>query len=105
MGTGPYVLVSREPDGKTVLERKPNWWGKPEGNVDHAEFNILANAATPGAAVLSGGMEMIYSVPPQELDRIAASRGVKIIDGPDLRMICLAMDQNRDELLFSSIKG
>ena len=25
MGTGPYVLVSREPDRKTVLERNPNW--------------------------------------------------------------------------------
>jgi len=105
MGTGPYVLVSREPDHKTVLERNPNWWGKPEGNVDHAEFNIIANASTRVAALLSGEMDMIYSVPPQDLDRIAASQGVKIIEGPELRTIYLAMDQNRDELLFSNIKG
>lgn len=73
MGTGPYQLVSREPDRKTVLERNPNWWGKPEGNVDRAEFDIIANASTRVAALLSGEMDMIYSVPPQDLDRIAAS--------------------------------
>jgi peptide/nickel transport system substrate-binding protein len=105
MGTGPYQLASREPDRKTVLERNPNWWGKPEGNVDRAEFNIIANASTRVAALLSGEMDMIYSVPPQDMDRIGASPGVRLIQGPELRTVYLAMDQNRDELLFSSIKG
>jgi peptide/nickel transport system substrate-binding protein len=105
MGTGPYQLVSREPDRKTVLERNPHWWGKPEGNVDRAEFDIIANASTRVSALLSGEMDMIYSVPPQDLDRIAASPGVRVIQGPELRTIYLAMDQNRDELLFSSVKG
>jgi peptide/nickel transport system substrate-binding protein len=105
MGTGPYQLVSREPDRKTVLERNPTWWGKPEGNVDHAEFNIIANASTRVSALLSGEMDMIYSVPPQDLDRIAASPGVRVIEGPELRTIYFAMDQTRDELLFSSVKG
>ncbi len=26
-GTGPYLLVSREPDVKTVFRKNPNWWG------------------------------------------------------------------------------
>ena len=26
-GTGPYMLVSREPDVKTVFKRNPQWWG------------------------------------------------------------------------------
>jgi peptide/nickel transport system substrate-binding protein len=37
-GTGPYSLVSRQPDVKTVLKRNPNWWGiktgLSEGNID-----------------------------------------------------------------------
>jgi peptide/nickel transport system substrate-binding protein len=74
MGTGPYRLVSREPDRKTVLERNPTWWGTPEGNVDHAEFNVIANAATRVAALLSGEMDMIYSVPPQDADHIEPRR-------------------------------
>ncbi len=26
MGTGPFMLVTREPDVKTVLKKNPNWW-------------------------------------------------------------------------------
>jgi peptide/nickel transport system substrate-binding protein len=105
MGTGPFRLVSREPDRKTVVERNPDWWGKPEHNVDRAEFNVITNAATRVAALLSGEMDMIYSVPPQDMDRIAKTAGVRLIQGPELRTIYIALDQWRDELLFSSVKG
>ena len=105
MGTGPFRLVSREPDRKTVVERNPDWWGKPEHNIDRAEFNVIANASTRVAALLSGEMDMIYSVPPQDSERIGKTAGIRLIEGPELRTIYLAMDQNRDELLFSSVKG
>jgi peptide/nickel transport system substrate-binding protein len=105
MGTGPFRLVSREPDRKTVLERNPDWWGTPEHNIDRAEFNVIANAQTRVAALLSGEMDMIYSVPPQDMDRIGKTPGVRVIQGPELRTIYLPMDQLRDELLFSSVKG
>jgi peptide/nickel transport system substrate-binding protein len=105
MGTGPFRLVSREPDRKTVLERNPDWWGTPENNIDRAEFNVIGNAATRVAALLSGEMDMIYSVPPQDADRIAKTPGVHLIQGPELRTIYVAMDQVREELLFSSVKG
>jgi len=105
MGTGPFRLVSREPDRKTVVEKNPDWWGKPEHNIDRAEFNVVANASTRVAALLSGEMDMIYSVPPQDMDRIGKSSGVRLIQGPELRTIYLAMDQARDELLFSNVKG
>jgi peptide/nickel transport system substrate-binding protein len=75
MGTGPFRLVSREPDRKTVVERNPDWWGTPEHNIDRAEFNVIANAQTRVAALLSGEMDMIYSVPPQDMDRIGKTAG------------------------------
>ncbi|HEX3954661.1 MAG TPA: ABC transporter substrate-binding protein [Stellaceae bacterium] len=105
MGTGPFKLVSREPDRRTVLEPNPTWWGKPEHNLTRAEFDIIANASTRVAALLSGEMDMIYSVPPQDMDRIAHTAGVKVLQTPELRTIYLAMDQTRDELLFSNVKG
>src|SRR6185312_15561077 len=46
MGTGPYQLVSREPDRRTVVEKNPNYWGKIDGNVDRAEFDVISNAST-----------------------------------------------------------
>jgi peptide/nickel transport system substrate-binding protein len=32
MGTGPFMLVSREPDVKSVFKRNPAWWGARRGS-------------------------------------------------------------------------
>src|SRR5260370_424620 len=48
---------------------------------------------------------MIYTVPPQDTDRIVKTAGMKIWQTPELRTIFLGMDQARDELLESSVKG
>ncbi|MBV9539428.1 MAG: ABC transporter substrate-binding protein [Acidisphaera sp.] len=105
MGTGPFKLVSREADRRTVVERNPAWWDKPEFNIDQAEFTVISNAATRVAALLSGEVDMVYSVPVQDIDRIKAADGLRLIEGPELRTIFLGMDVSRDQLLFSSVKG
>ena len=105
MGTGAFRLTSREPDRRNVLEKNPAWWDKPEHNLDRVEFTVISNAATRVAALLSGEMDMIYSVPPQDIERISKAPGIHVVQGPELRTIYLAMDQARDELLFSSVKG
>jgi peptide/nickel transport system substrate-binding protein len=48
---------------------------------------------------------MVYTVPPQDTDRIEKTAGMKIWKTPELRTIFLGMDQSRDELLESNIKG
>jgi peptide/nickel transport system substrate-binding protein len=48
---------------------------------------------------------MIYAVPPQDMDRIKNTDGLRLIIGPELRTIFLGMDQWRPELLRSDIKG
>jgi peptide/nickel transport system substrate-binding protein len=105
MGTGPYRLVSREPDRKTVVEKNPLWWDKPQGNADRVEFNVIASAPTRVAALLSGEMDMIYSVPPQDIARIKASPNLKILQTPELRTIYLGFNYTRDELKSSDVKG
>ncbi len=105
MGTGPFRLASREPDRRTVLERNPGWWDTPTHNVQRAELNIIANDATRVAALLSGEVDFVYTVPPQDVTRIGNAPGVRIIQGPELRTIYLGMDQLRPELLKSDVKG
>jgi peptide/nickel transport system substrate-binding protein len=105
MGTGPFRLVSREPDRRTVLERNPGWWDTPQHNIERAELNIIANDATRVAALLSGEVDFVYTVPPQDVERIGRSPGVRVIQGPELRTIYLGMDQLRPELLKSDVKG
>jgi peptide/nickel transport system substrate-binding protein len=105
MGTGPFRLTLREPDRRNVLEPNPNWWDKPEHNLDRVEFTIISSAPTRVAALLTGEVDMIYSVPTQDIDKISHAPGIKLIQGPELRTIYLGMDQVRDELLYSNVKG
>ena len=51
------------------------------------------------AALLSGEVDFVYTVPPQDVDRIGRSPGVRIVQGPELRTIYLGFDQMRPELL------
>jgi peptide/nickel transport system substrate-binding protein len=44
-------------------------------------------------------------VPLQDVPRLQSSPGLKVMQSPELRTIFLGMDQKRDELLFSSVKG
>ena len=105
MGTGPFRLVSREPDRRTVLERNPDWWDKPTHNLQRVEFTIIANDATRVAALLSGEIDFVYTVPPQDVDRIRRTAGMQVIQGPELRTIYLGMDQSRPQLLKSDVQG
>ena len=74
MGTGPFRLVSREADSKTVVERNAGWWDTPEHTLDRVEFHVIASAPTRVAALLSGEMDMIAAVPPRDMARIARRR-------------------------------
>jgi peptide/nickel transport system substrate-binding protein len=105
MGTGPFMLKSREPDVKTVLAANPNWWDKPKHNLTDVEFSVISNDATRVAALIAGQVDMLYTVPPQDVNRIAQTQGLKILQGPEIRVIFLGFDQERDELVESSVKG
>ena len=105
MGTGPFLLSSREPDRRTVLVPNPTWWDTPRHNVTRAELNVISNDATRVAALLSGELDFVYTVPPQDVERIRRSPGVSILQGPELRTIYLGMDQMRPQLLKSDVTG
>ena len=105
MGTGPFLLASRAPDQRTVLRNNPNWWDKPEHNLTEVTLNIIANAATRVAALLSGEVDMIYTVPPQDVERLRRTSGVRLHEQAELRTIFLGMDQARAELLKSDVRG
>jgi peptide/nickel transport system substrate-binding protein len=108
-GTGPYMLKARQPDVKTVLARNPNWWGIKaglfEGNVDEVVFTPIASDATRIAALISGEIDLINDPPPQDVPRLSQTPGIKVIEGIENRVVFIGMDQNRDELLYSNVKG
>jgi peptide/nickel transport system substrate-binding protein len=104
-GTGPFRLRERQPNVKTSFVRNGNYWGKIEGNVLNVEYTPIGNAATRVAALLSGQVDVMEPVPLQDVPRINSSGKAKVMQGPELRTIFLGMDQKRDELLYSNVKG
>ncbi|HSV51024.1 MAG TPA: ABC transporter substrate-binding protein [Burkholderiaceae bacterium] len=104
-GTGPFILVSRQPDAKTVYKRNPNWWGKFEGNVQEVVYSPVKSDATRTAALISGELDFVLDPSPQDVARLRGTAGTKVIDGVENRAIFIGMDQARDELLYSSVKG
>ncbi len=105
-GTGPFRLRAREPSVRTTLVRNGNYWDKKiETNIDEAIFTPIGNASTRVAALLSGEIDMMEPVPVQDIPRINGNPNLKVLQGPELRTIFLGMDQAREELQFSSVKG
>ncbi|MBN9673036.1 ABC transporter substrate-binding protein [Roseibium aggregatum] len=104
-GTGPFKIVSHEPGVKTVYEKFDGWWDTPKHNLDTVEFTPISSDATRVAALLSGELDMVYPIPVQDIRRIESNPGTTALTGPELRTVFLGMDQMRDELLYSDVKG
>ena len=106
-GTGPFRLVSREADVRTVAEVNPDWWdnANKEHNLTKITFTPIGSDPTRVAALLSGQVDMAYPVPVQDMKRVDSNAETSVLVGPELRTIFIGMDQFRDELLYSDVKG
>ncbi len=104
-GTGPFRVVSRQPDGPTVLQAFDMWWDQPLHNLDRVTYQPIRNAATRTASLISGAIDATVELPLQDVDRVRAVPTLEVIQGPELRTIYIGMDQFRDELLYSDVKG
>src|SRR6202047_1766545 len=104
-GTGPFFIESHQPGVKTVFKANPNWWRKPEHNLKEIIFTPIGSDATRVAALLSSAVDIIEPVPIQDISRVDASPNAQVLKGPELRTIFIGMDQARDELLYSNVKG
>ncbi|TPW32109.1 ABC transporter substrate-binding protein [Martelella alba] len=91
-GTGPYKITDREPDSKTVAVRNDGWWGDATNNVTEVEFRPIGSNATRTAALLSGEIDLAVPVPLQDQQRIEDAPGVRLLAGPELRVVFVGMD-------------
>ncbi|MEO8023958.1 ABC transporter substrate-binding protein [Polaromonas sp.] len=105
MGTGPYTVKEWQPDQKLVLVSNPNYWGKNESNVTEIIYTPIKSEATRVAALLSGEVDFVLDPSIQDLGRLRSTGNLKVIDGIENRTIFFGMDQFREELPGSNIKG
>ncbi|MEM6904413.1 MAG: ABC transporter substrate-binding protein, partial [Pseudomonadota bacterium] len=106
-GTGPYMLVSREPDTKTVLTAYDGYWGKGEFPLEVTEiiYTPIQNAATRVAALLSGEVDFIQDVPVQDLALVSQEEGLDVRTAPQNRVIFFGMNQGDADLASDDVEG
>ena len=104
-GTGPYKILSWQPETRVAMSANEAWWDKSRGNVDQVIYMPIKSDSTRIAALLSGDVDMVTDVPTQDVDRLRADPKLKILDGPEVRTIFIALDEFSPELKYSSVKG
>src|SRR5436305_1922531 len=73
--------------------------------ADDVVYTQISNDATRLAALVSGEIDFVLDPAPRDVPRLRNTPGVKVIDGPENRIVFIGMDQLRDELLYSNVKG
>ena len=99
VGTGPYKLKQWVPGDRLVMARNDSYWGtKPA--FDTVTVRFITNDAARVAALQSGTVDLIDSVPPADVKPLRAMSGVHLFSTPSARIIYLALDASRDKSPF-----
>lgn len=95
-GTGPYTVTSRQQGVKVEFSRFADYWDKKSpGNVDKIVLTPIKESPTRVAALLSGDVDFIAPVPPNDMQRIDKNPNVDLVTMSGTRIITLQLNQKR----------
>jgi peptide/nickel transport system substrate-binding protein len=92
IGTGPYKLVRWAKKQEHLLVRNDDYWG-PKPAFKYVRVRIIPEQATQIAELISGGVDVIKAVPPDQMDVINKSGAARTSTSPILRTAFLQLDQ------------
>jgi peptide/nickel transport system substrate-binding protein len=92
VGTGPYKLVKWQKKQEHLLVRNEDYWG-PKPAFKHVRVRIIPEQATQIAELISGGVDIIKAVPPDQMDVINKSGQARTTTSPILRTAMIQLDQ------------
>jgi peptide/nickel transport system substrate-binding protein len=103
IGTGPLRLTEWIKGDRTVLERVPGYWG---GAVDPTQvtFRPIPETAARLAALLRGEVDLITSLPPDHVDRVASRATTRVEETLYAGLYVLVVDSRRPPLDDPRIK-
>ena len=104
-GTGPFRILSWQPESRVAMAANEAWWDKQAGNVTQVLYTPIKSDQTRVSALLAGDVDMVTDVPTQDLDKLRADKSLRVVDGPEVRTIFIALDQGSNELKYSNVKG
>lgn len=100
VGTGPFKFSAVRRNERIDLVRNDSYWGK-KAPWDAATILLLQNEAARSAALLSEKVDLIESVPTQDLARIASNPAFVVTQVPSFRLMYLHLDSARPQTPFA----
>lgn len=95
-GTGPFKVTTRQQGVRLEFERFNNYWDKNSpGNVSKIIFTPIAADPTRVAALISGDVDFIAPVEPNDLARLRKNRNINLVEMSGTRIITFQLNQNR----------
>jgi len=82
IGTGPFKLVSFEPERQIVVERNPNYYDKARPYLDRVQIVIYPDASAEVSALIAGDTDLMLNTVPTEFARLQKASGVKALRQP-----------------------
>ncbi|KAA0594842.1 peptide/nickel transport system substrate-binding protein [Azospirillum lipoferum] len=82
VGTGPFKLVSFEPDRKIVVERNPAYYDPARPYLDRVEVLVYPDRTAEASALISGDIDLMLGTAPGEYQRLEKASGVKALRVP-----------------------
>ena len=91
IGSGPYKFVEWRKGDRLILEASDNWWGgKPK--VKRLELRDVTEPSTRVALLLSGEVDVIDQIQPQDIQQIKADPKLEVRGTPSARANYVGMD-------------
>lgn len=101
-GTGPFKLVSYEPDRKIVVERNPAYYDPARPLLDRIEIMVYPDRTAEASALISGDVDIMMSTTSGEFERLSKANGVKALRIPSGQF--LNVNMGCDQKPFSDVR-
>ncbi len=88
IGSGPYKFVNWDVDSQVELEKYTDYYGE-EAVWDTVTIRAISESSTRVSEFLTGGVDLITDVTPNEWDRVDENEGTSLVEGETTRVILL----------------
>lgn len=103
VGTGPYSVVSLDPDNELVLERYDGYWGDLPP-VKQIIWRVIPEASTRVTALINGEVDIITNIPPDQIPTMEAADNVTLKQIPLANVHVLRYNTNNPVLADKKVR-
>ena len=91
VGTGPFKLVSFEPDRQITVVRNEAYWDAPRPYVDRVEVVVYPDPTAEASALLAGDVDLMATTAATEFGRLDGADGVAPLRVPSGQFLNINM--------------